>query len=741
MINKTTNLLATPHKFVLRSAVLSRYTPRSPVCGLFFNTVHDLRWRGLNVRYEAPRFQIPGILPFRLQHSYGPSDDAMKPILEQKTILSDWTIISRLLKYVWPKDRPEIRLRVVAAMLLLLSSKFVNVLVPFIFKHAVDCLSGETPLLLSDTSPTVAATTILISYGLFRATASGLNELRSAVFAKAALSSIRDVGVRVFRHMHNLDLSYHLGRRTGALGKAIDRGARGIQFILTAMVFNLFPTTFEVAVVTGILYYKYGVAASTIALSCIAAYTAFTFAITRWRTQFRIQMNKADGRAASQATDSLINYETVKYFNNEEREAEMYDKLQAQYEEASIKTTTSLAVLNFGQAVIFSVGLAATMITVANQVAAGLIDPATATHILETSAINSLAKSLTVGDLVLVNGLLFQLSIPLNFLGTVYREVRQSLIDMSTMFTLLELSPTVRSLPNAPNIHIDQSNSSVEFRDVRFTYYSKDPKDSLLKPGKFICDGLSFKVEPGQRVAIVGGSGTGKSTIVRLAYRFFDVTSGSVLIGGQDVRSVNLDSLRRSIAVIPQDTVLFHNTIFYNLQYGNLKATPEEVYEAARLSNVANAIERMPHGYDTQVGERGLKLSGGEKQRIAIARALLKKAPILIYDEATSSLDSITEHTILQRLAEVTPGVTSLVIAHRLSTIVDADEILVLRNGRVSERGTHSSLLSQPNSYYSQLWEQQRRIKIIPTAVLGTTVGDHNHCDKISNSSNPPTNT
>ncbi|CAH8608175.1 unnamed protein product [Schistosoma curassoni] len=626
-------------------------------------------------------------------------------------------------------------------MLLLLSSKFVNVLVPFVFKIAVDCLSGETPLLLGDTSPSVAATTILISYGLFRATASGLNELRTAVFAKAALSSIREVGVQVFRHMHNLDLSYHLGRRTGALGKAIDRGARGINFILTAMVFNLFPTTFEVAVVTGILYYKYGVAASTIALSCIAAYTAFTFAVTRWRTQFRVQMNKADGRAASQATDSLINYETVKYFNNEEREAELYDKLQAQYEEASIRTTTSLAVLNFGQAAIFSVGLAATMIAVANQVTSGITDPATAAHVLEATGISSLAKSLTVGDLVLVNGLLFQLSIPLNFLGTVYREVRQSLIDMSTMFTLLELAPTVRSLPNAPNIHIDRSNSSVEFRDVKFTYYTKDPKDSLLKPGKFICDGLSFKVEPGQRVAIVGESGTGKSTIVRLVYRFFDVSSGSVLVGGQDVRSVNLESLRHAIAVIPQDTVLFHNTIFYNLQYGNLKATPEEVYEAARLSNVANAIERMPHGYDTQVGERGLKLSGGEKQRIAIARALLKKAPILVYDEATSSLDSITEHTILQRLAEVTPGITSLVIAHRLSTIIDADEILVLRNGRVSERGTHSSLLSQPDSYYRQLWDQQRS-GILPTTITSTNDNcNSNDNHKISNSGSQDTNT
>ncbi|CAH8608144.1 unnamed protein product [Schistosoma curassoni] len=694
MINGTPKILATTHKCVFRSTSFPQLLASKSVCGVFSSTFHNVNGRQklLYKPVDLLHFHPTGALTLRLQHSHGPSDNLSNPALEQKAILSDWTIIRRLLKYVWPQDRPEIRLRVVAAMLLLLSSKFVNVLVPFVFKIAVDCLSGETPLLLGDTSPSVAATTILISYGLFRATASGLNELRTAVFAKAALSSIREVGVQVFRHMHNLDLSYHLGRRTGALGKAIDRGARGINFILTAMVFNLFPTTFEVAVVTGILYYKYGVAASTIALSCIAAYTAFTFAVTRWRTQFRVQMNKADGRAASQATDSLINYETVKYFNNEEREAELYDKLQAQYEEASIRTTTSLAVLNFGQAAIFSVGLAATMIAVANQVTSGITDPATAAHVLEATGISSLAKSLTVGDLVLVNGLLFQLSIPLNFLGTVYREVRQSLIDMSTMFTLLELAPTVR-------------------------------------------------VEPGQRVAIVGESGTGKSTIVRLVYRFFDVSSGSVLVGGQDVRSVNLESLRHAIAVIPQDTVLFHNTIFYNLQYGNLKATPEEVYEAARLSNVANAIERMPHGYDTQVGERGLKLSGGEKQRIAIARALLKKAPILVYDEATSSLDSITEHTILQRLAEVTPGITSLVIAHRLSTIIDADEILVLRNGRVSERGTHSSLLSQPDSYYRQLWDQQRS-GILPTTITSTNDNcNSNDNHKISNSGSQDTNT
>ncbi|CAH8581616.1 unnamed protein product [Heterobilharzia americana] len=718
MISRASNVFSVTRHHISSSAIVFNFSVRNVVaCRLSPGATCVVNWR-CKTGYpkfvssdKIPRVQPLWTLPSRL-HFHGSSDTELKPDSEQKLILSDWTIISRLLKYVWPKDKPEIRLRVVAAVLLLLSSKIVNVLVPFVFKLAVDCLSGETPLLLCNTNPATTATTVLISYGLFRATASGLNELRTAIFAKAALSSIRQVGVQVFRHLHNLDLGYHLGRRTGALGKAIDRGARGIQFILTSMVFNLFPTGFEVAVVTGILYYKYGVAASTIALSCIAAYTAFTLAITRWRTQFRIQMNKADGHAASQATDSLINYETVKYFNNEEREAEMYDRLQAQYEEASIKTTTSLAILNFGQAAIFSIGLAATMITVASQVASGSIDSTTTASVLEVTGISNLAKSLTVGDLVLVNGLLFQLSVPLNFLGSVYREVRQSLIDMSTMFTLLEITPKVRSSPNAPNVYIDHSNSSVEFRDV----------------------------EPGQRVAIVGGSGSGKSTIVRLAYRFFDVSSGSVLIGGKDVRSVNLESLRRSIAVIPQDTVLFHNTIFYNLQYGNLKATREEVYEAARLADIRNAIERMPHGYDTQVGERGLKLSGGEKQRIAIARALLKKAPILIYDEATSSLDTITEQNILQRLAEVTPGVTSLVIAHRLSTIVDADEILVLRNGRVSERGNHYSLLTQPQSYYSQLWEQQLRGGI--TSFNNTTVIDNkltdtnNNLDKPTNSGN-----
>ncbi|THD28783.1 ATP-binding cassette sub-family B member 7 mitochondrial [Fasciola hepatica] len=665
--------------------------------------------------YSASRFdhllcsykKIP-FCPKRLQHINPPSDIGFGELTDPKKPLSDWKIVTRLLGYIWPADRPEIRWRVVAALCLLLSSKVVNVLVPFVFKHAVDCFSGNVPAPLSSWSPSSAALTVLVCYGLFRATASGLNELRTAVFARAAQSSIRQVGVQVFRHMHDLDLSYHLGRRTGALGKAIDRGARGIQFILTALVFNLLPTGLEVAMVTGILYHKYGLPASLIALTCIGAYTSFTFAVTRWRTQFRVEMNRADSRAGSQATDSLINYETVKYFNNEQREISIYDHLQSQYERASIKTTTSLAVLNFGQAAIFSAGLAAAMVIVGSQVAVSTgLEPNTATSLIGAFAANA-AQGLTIGDLVLVNGLLFQLSVPLNFLGTMYREVRQSLIDMSTMFSLMELKPAVRSLPGAPNLIIDKSNASIEFEDVRFAYYSRGPGNQDVV-GKNICDGLSFKVEPGKRVAVVGGSGAGKSTLVRLVYRFFDVQGGRVLIGGQDVRTVNLDSLRRAISVVPQDTVLFHNTIYYNLQYGNLNATKEQVYEAAQLADLASAIQCMPHGYETQVGERGLKLSGGEKQRLAIARALLKGSPILIYDEATSSLDTITEQTILRRLTKVTPGLTSLVIAHRLSTIVDADEILVLRDGRVSERGNHFSLLSQPNSYYGQLWEQQLR--------------------------------
>ncbi|KAL7056623.1 hypothetical protein AAHC03_021016 [Spirometra sp. Aus1] len=632
---------------------------------------------------------------YRNQHIHIQEDPDQTSTAVSK--ISDVKIISKLLGYIWPADKPGIRYRVVGAFSLLLAAKLSNVAVPFVFKYGIDVLSGDTPVLLSTLSPTSMAVTSMLLYGACRAATSGLNELRNAVFARAAHSSIRQVGVAVFRHVLSLDLSYHLDRRTGAVGKAIDRGARAIQFVLTALVFNLLPTTLEVGLVTGILYYKYGLECSLIALSCISVYTAFTFAVTRWRTNFRREMNRADSLAGSHATDAMINYETVKYFGNEAHETKIYDGLQGNFEAASIKTATSLAALNFGQVAIFSTGLAATMALVAGQIV-----PPSAVADAATSALSALSASgLTVGDLVLVNGLLFQLSVPLNFLGSVYREIRQSLIDMSTMFRLMEVKPNIQTLPGAPQLIVDKSTASLEFRDVCFTYL----KDAESR--KLLCDNLSFKIEPGQRVAVVGGSGSGKSTLVRLLYRFYDVDSGSILIGGQDIRKVDLASLRQAIAVIPQDTVLFHNTIFYNLKYGNLRASDEEVYEAARLADLDHAIRHMPLGYQTPVGERGLKLSGGEKQRVAIARALLKRSPILVYDEATSSLDTITEHTILRRLAAATPGLTSLVIAHRLSTIVDSDLILVLHNGRIQERGDHQSLLSTPGSYYGQLWRQQ----------------------------------
>ncbi|KAL3313468.1 ATP-binding cassette sub- B member 7, mitochondrial [Cichlidogyrus casuarinus] len=572
-------------------------------------------------------------------------------------------------------------------MFLLLSSKLVNVCVPFVFKYGVDTLSDNlgTTNAVSDLGLFDSAVIVMLSYGLFRATSSGLNELRTAVFAKAAQSSIRHVGVQVFRHMHQLDLDYHLGRRTGSLGKAIDRGARGIQFVLTALAFNLFPTFVEVGLVTGILYCKYGFNCSLASLIAVTTYVGFTFGITRWRTKFRKEMNKCDGLAANQATDSLLNYETVKYFNNEKHEEQIYDSLQARYEQASIKTSTSLAILNFGQNAIFSAGIGATMAIVASQIHTGGV--------------------LTIGDLVLVNGLLFQLSVPLNFLGSVYREVRQSLIDMSAMFNLLEIKPQIQSKPDALTIKIDQTNSRIDLENVHFGYTIL-PDMGAGKKG--ILNGLSFSLEPGSHVAIVGGSGSGKSTIVRLLYRFIDAQQGSIKIAGHDVRDLNLDCLRRAISIIPQDTVLFHNTILYNLQYGNFNASMDEVIDAAKKADLHEAIISMPNGYNTQVGERGLKLSGGEKQRVAIARAILKRSPILIYDEATSSLDSITERNILDRLRAHSEGITSLVIAHRLSTIVHADRILVLKQGQLSDSGTHEELLSRKDSFYGQLWRQQQ---------------------------------
>ncbi|RWS14271.1 ATP-binding cassette sub-family B member 7-like protein, partial [Dinothrombium tinctorium] len=592
--------------------------------------------------------------------------DALPVNVKLASKVGGWTILKKMFRYVWPKDRPHIKRRVLISLGLLIIAKVcipvqyfivdvfffevANVCVPFLMKSAVDFLNTNAGNKLAFTDPKsnvlVVAFALVIGYGIARAGASFFNELRNAVFAKVSHDSIRRLATNVFVHLHNMDLGFHLSRQTGALSKAIDRGSRGVQFVLSALVFNIVPTAFEVALVSSILYYKCGGQFAIVTLGCIGSYAAFTFAVTQWRTKFRVQMNKAENEAASHAVDSLINYETVKYFNNEKYEAEKYDSVLKKYQEASLKTTTS---------------------------------------------------SMTVGDLVMVNGLLFQLSLPLNFLGSVYREVRQSLIDMQTMFNLLNLDSAIKNKPQAPMLISTPENAFVKFENVTFGYVD----------GQKILNGLNFEVPAGKKIALVGESGSGKSTIVRLLYRFFDPQEGSISIAGKNIRDVDIESLRKAIAVVPQDAVLFHNTILFNLHYGDFSRKIEDVYEASKMAELHDSILKWPYKYETQVGERGLKLSGGEKQRVAIARAIVKNSPILVFDEATSSLDSITEHKILMALTRATKGRTSICIAHRLSTVVDADTIFILQNGCVTEVGNHFTLLSNKDSLYYKLWKKQ----------------------------------
>ncbi|GMI11067.1 hypothetical protein TrVE_jg3323 [Triparma verrucosa] len=570
-------------------------------------------------------------------------------------------------------------------------AKGINVNVPFCFKWLVDDLtnlqssssSASSVSEILTTSPEVALMStspflLLLGYGLSRASTSFLQEARNATFAKVAQATIRKVGQSTFAHVHDLDMQYHLTSNTGTLSRTMERGTRSMSFVLNSMVFNVAPTILEVGVVTCIVNYTFGPEHALCVLSTIAAYVGYTIGITQWRTKFRRDMNKLENLGSGRVSDSLINYETVKYFTNESWEVERYGKVLRGYEEAALKTVSSLSLLNFGQNAIFSVGLTGIMYLTVSDIIAG---------------------DASVGDLVLVNGLLFQLSIPLNFIGSVYREVKQSLIDMEAMFKLRSTVPIVQDREDAVELEVKGDDMDIRFENVKFEYPSSTDRK--------VINGLTFDVKEGQTVALVGSSGCGKSTILRLLYRFYDPTGGKVLINDRDIREYSSSSFRKNIAVVPQDTVLFNDTILYNIRYGDLEATDEEVIEAAKKAKIHDTIMSFPQGYDTVVGERGLKLSGGEKQRVSIARAVLKKAKILFCDEPTSSLDSTTERNIMANLKEVGKSHTTIIIAHRLSTVQDADKIVVLKEGRVEEEGTHWELLRK-QGMYKDMYESQQ---------------------------------
>lgn len=660
------------------ASCLHQVFPRSPLTLARLPVLRPTRTATLQL-HKLSTWKKPRILPRPNTRNQVPGSSTVVGKIEgiEASPVATKKILKFMMSYIWPSDKPQVRKRVVLSLSLLASAKLINVQVPFLFKYAVDNLTTFTM-----SSPEVAVfTTVyltIVGYGLARVSASLCNELRDAVFAKVAQRSIRDIARNLFSHLHSLDMRFHMGRQTGALSKAIDRGTRGINFVFRALVFNIIPTLFEVTLVSTILWYKCGGQFAVVTLGTLAAYSAWTLSITAWRTKFRQRMNKADNQMGNLAVDSLINYETVKYFNNEEFETQRYDKVLANYEDANLRTNTSLALLNFGQQLIFGCGLTAIMLLAAQGIKNG---------------------NMSVGDLVMVNGLLFQLSVPLNFLGSVYRDIRQSLIDMGTMFSLTEIKHEITNIPNAPALQISRGETSICFDNVTFGYTKH----------KKILDRLSFEVEPGKKVAIVGGSGSGKTTIGRLLYRFYDPWEGSISINGQNIKLVTTDSLRRAIGIVPQETVLFHDTIYHNIAYGDLSATDEMVYDAARMADLHESILSMPKGYETQVGERGLKLSGGEKQRVAIARAVMKQPCIVLYDEATSSLDSLTEQNILKALRRITINRTSIFIAHRLSTVMDCDEILVLDKGKVVQRGTHQQLIADPASLYSHLWESQNK--------------------------------
>jgi ATP-binding cassette subfamily B protein len=573
--------------------------------------------------------------------------------------------------YLWPRDSIELRARVVLALALLIAGKLVNITVPLLYKQAVDALSGTGSAAAGVIAVPVG---VILAYGLARVMSQGFNELRNAVFAKVGQRAVRRIALSAFRHIHSLSLRFHLERRTGGLARAVERGIAGIEFLLSFMLFNVIPTLFEIVIVSAILWRLYNWTFAAVTLGTIVSYIAFTFIITDWRVRFRREMNERNSEANTKSVDSLLNYETVKYFANEEHEAQRYDRALHAYERAAVKSETTLALLNVGQGAIIATGLIGIMLLAADGVAAG---------------------TMTVGDFVLVNTYLIQLYTPLNFLGMVYRNIKQSLTDLEQLMALVKIPPEIEDRPGAPALAVQ--HGAVVFRQVDFRY---DPRREILGD-------VDFAVPPGGSVAIVGPSGAGKSTIARLLFRFYDVSAGAIEIDGQDIREITQDSLRRAIGVVPQDTVLFNDTIFYNIAYGRPGASRAEIEEAARLAHIHDFVAALPDGYQTMVGERGLKLSGGEKQRVAIARVILKAPRILIFDEATSALDTKTEREIQASLAEVAAGHTVLMIAHRLSTVVDADQILVLEAGHIVERGNHHELLAR-GGVYAAMWARQQ---------------------------------
>lgn len=581
--------------------------------------------------------------------------------------------------YLWPHTRPDLQRRVFLAFGLLLVAKFVTMLTPFTFKWATDALVAAVGDKdgLGATLPTglFAAPMLMIGlYGLSRVIMALLTQVRDGLFAKVAMHAVRRLALQTFEHMHRLSLRFHLERKTGGLTRVLERGRGGIEELSRLMVLTLVPTIVEFVLVIGVLAYEFDWLYSFVVFVMVAAYLAFTWKATQWRIEIRRRMNNSDTDANTKAVDSLLNFETVKYFGAERREAERYDSSMAKYETASTQTYVSLAVLNAGQALIFTIGMTVVMWLAARDIMAGRT---------------------TLGGFVLVNTMLIQLSMPLNFMGMIYREIKQALIDIDDMFRILHRNPEIADRPGAKPLAV--SAGVVRFEDVRFAY---DPARPILR-------GVSFEVPAGRTIAIVGPSGAGKSTLSRLLFRFYEPQSGRILIDGQDIASVEQGSLRAAIGMVPQDTVLFNDTIGYNIRYGQWDASDEAVREAARLAQIDRFVSALPEGYDTPVGERGLKLSGGEKQRVAIARTILKGPPILVLDEATSALDSFTEREIQDALDKVSRGRTTLVIAHRLSTVVNADEIIVLDRGVIVERGDHPTLLDL-GGVYASLWSRQR---------------------------------